>query len=138
MRGGRSPKGGGTANGGLAVITHLLQLQSGRGGHHRRPSGVHGGDDLLGVDPLEVYRGRAEVGVAELALDDVERYAFAGELDGVGVELMRREAPPDTRLGSEPTKLDADTGARPGPASGRAIDDAEQRADRQLNSRAKP
>jgi hypothetical protein len=37
--------------------------------------GAHRGDDLLGVDPLEVERGRAEVGVAELALDDVERQA---------------------------------------------------------------
>jgi hypothetical protein len=41
--------------------------------------------------------------VAERALDDVERYAFARELGGVGVtQLVRREAPPDTRLGGEP------------------------------------
>ena len=66
----------------------------------------------------------------ELALDDVERYAFAGELDGVSeAQLMRREAPPDTRLGSEPTEPDADAGARLGPASGRAVDDAKQRPD---------
>jgi hypothetical protein len=45
---------------------------------------VHGGDDLLGVDALQVDAGRAEVGVPELALD-FERHAFAGELDGVGV-----------------------------------------------------
>jgi hypothetical protein len=35
-----------------------------------RAPGVDGGDDLVGVDALEVDRGRAEVGVAELALDD--------------------------------------------------------------------
>jgi hypothetical protein len=46
---------------------------------------VHGGDDLFGVDPLQVDRGRAEAGAAELSLDDVERHAFAGELDRVGV-----------------------------------------------------
>jgi hypothetical protein len=58
---------------------------------------VDGGDDRFGVDALEVNRGRAEVGVAELALDDVERHAFARELDGVGVaQLVRREAAPDT------------------------------------------
>jgi hypothetical protein len=34
---------------------------------------------------LEVDRGGAEVGVAELALDDVERDAFAGELERVRV-----------------------------------------------------
>jgi hypothetical protein len=56
---------------------------------------VDGGDDFFGVDALEVDAGGvdalevdaggAEVGVSELALDDVERYAFARELDGVGV-----------------------------------------------------
>ena len=47
----------------------------------------------------------------ELALDDVERYAFTGELDGVGMaQLMRREAPPATRLGGKPTELDPDAG----------------------------
>jgi hypothetical protein len=37
---------------------------------------VDGGDDLLRVDPLQVDRGGAEVGVAELALDDVQRHAL--------------------------------------------------------------
>jgi hypothetical protein len=32
---------------------------------------VDGGDDFLGVDALQVDRGGAEVGVAELTLDDV-------------------------------------------------------------------
>ncbi len=47
--------------------------------------GVDGGEDFFGVDALEVDAGGAEVGVSELALDDVERHAFARELDGVGV-----------------------------------------------------
>ena len=69
--------------------------------------------------------------MADPALDDVERHAFAGESDGARLaQLVRREAPPHTRLGGEPTELDADAGARPGSASGRAVDDAEQRADR--------
>jgi hypothetical protein len=54
---------------------------------------VDGFDDFAGVDALEINRGHAEVAVAELALDDVERDAFAGELDGVRVtQLMRYEA----------------------------------------------
>jgi hypothetical protein len=44
------------------------------------------------VDPLQINRGDAEVGVPQLALDDVERDALVGEFDGVGVaELLRRE-----------------------------------------------
>ena len=90
------------------------ELESGGGGHHRRSPGVHGRDDLLGVDALQVDAGRAEVGVAELALDDVQRHAFAGKFDGVGVaQLMRRKAPPHTGLGGKPTELDPEPGARP-------------------------
>jgi hypothetical protein len=56
--------------------------------------------------------------VAELALDDVERHAFAGKLDGVGVaQLMRRKTPPQTGLDGKPTELDPGPGARPGPAT---------------------
>ena len=40
---------------------------------------------LYGIDARQVDAGRAEVGVAELALDHVERHALARELDGVGV-----------------------------------------------------
>ena len=62
----------------------------------------------FGVDPLKVDRGRAEVGVTELALDHVERHALARELDGVRVaQLVRREAAPHARLGGEPPELDA-------------------------------
>ena len=89
--------------------------------------------------PLQVDRGRAEVGVAELALDDVERHALAGELDRVGVaQLVRREPAPHARLGGEPAELDAHAGARPRPPARGAVDDAEQRPDRQLNAGGEP
>jgi len=46
------------------------------------------------VDPLQVDRGDSEIRVAELPLDDVERHALTGHLDGVRVsELVRRESP---------------------------------------------
>jgi hypothetical protein len=57
---------------------------------------------------LEVDRRRAEVGVAELALDDVERDALAGELQRVRVaQLVRREPTPDPSLSGEPAELGA-------------------------------
>jgi hypothetical protein len=46
---------------------------------------VDGGDDLLGVDALKVDRCRSEVCMAELALDDAQRYALPGELDRMGM-----------------------------------------------------
>jgi hypothetical protein len=73
--------------------------------------------------------------VAELALDDVERHALACELDGVRVaQLVRCEAAPDPRLRGEPAELDADVGARPEPAARRAVNDAEQRPDREARA----
>jgi hypothetical protein len=41
-------------------------LETGAGGHHRRASGAHGGDDFFGVDALQVDRRRAEVGVLDM------------------------------------------------------------------------
>jgi hypothetical protein len=38
-----------------------LQAEAGAGVHHRCPSAVHGGDDLLGGDSLQVGAGRREV-----------------------------------------------------------------------------
>src|SRR4051812_24523165 len=100
---------------------------------------MHGRDDLLRVDALQVDAGRAEVGVAELALDHVERHALASELDGVGVaQLVRREAAPDARVGGEPAEFETYVGARSGAPAGRAVDDAEQRADRQLEASGEP
>jgi hypothetical protein len=73
---------------------------------------VHRSDDLLGVDSLQIDRGRAEIGVAELALDDVERDALAGELERMRVaQLMRREPAPDAGAGGEAAELGADGGA---------------------------
>jgi hypothetical protein len=50
---------------------------------------MHGLDDLATVDVVQIDGSDAEVAVAELALDDDQRNALAGHLDGVGVaELM--------------------------------------------------
>jgi hypothetical protein len=66
-------------------------------------------------------------------------HALAGELDGVRVaELVRCEAPPDPRVGGEAAELDLDVGARPGPPAGRAVDDAKQRPDRELDASGEP
>jgi hypothetical protein len=52
--------------------------------------------------------------VPELALDDVERHAFAGKLDGVGVaQLMRRKAPPNAGAGGDASELAAHRGRAP-------------------------
>jgi hypothetical protein len=52
--------------------------------------------------------------VAELALDDDQRHAFARELDGVDVpELMRREAPADASLNRGPPHIRSGGGAGP-------------------------
>src|SRR5215204_689657 len=75
-------------------------------GDHRGAAGVDGVDDLGVVDALEVDRGDAEVGVAELALDDDQRYALARHLDGVGVsELVWREASPHAGLAGDAAQL---------------------------------
>jgi hypothetical protein len=92
---------------------------------------MDGGDDLLGIDALEVDRGRAEVGVTELALDDVERDALPCQLERVRVaELMGRETTANACIGGEAAKLDPDPGGVRRPTSGRAVDHAEERADR--------
>src|SRR5439155_20556361 len=82
------------------------ELHSGCRGHHWCSTCVHRGDDLFDVDALQVDARGSEVGMAELALDDVERYSLAGELDGVCVaKLVRREASSDACLGGVPAKL---------------------------------
>jgi hypothetical protein len=65
----RSPTPAGSASGAPAVRSGCSELESGNGGHHRRAPGVDGGDDLFGVDALQVDAGGAEVRVAELTLD---------------------------------------------------------------------
>ena len=50
--------------------------------------------------------------MAELALDDVQRHALAGEFERVRVaQLVRRESPSDAGARGEPTELAADGGA---------------------------
>jgi hypothetical protein len=86
------------------------ESQSGAGRDHRCTAGAHGGDDLLGVDALEVDRGRAEVGVLDMRVIARRR----GELKRVRVaQLMRREPTPDARVGGAAAKLAAHRGARP-------------------------
>jgi hypothetical protein len=63
----------------------FLQPQAGAGGDHRGSAGVDGVDDLGVVDPLQVDGRDPEVGVPELALDDVEGHALPGHLDGMRV-----------------------------------------------------
>jgi hypothetical protein len=95
---------------------------------HRLAPGTHRLDDLGVVDALQVDRGDAEVAMAELALDDDQRHAFAGELDGVSVpELVRREPSPDPCLDGGSPQVRSGGGARPVPTACRAVDDAEQR-----------
>jgi hypothetical protein len=73
---------------------------------------MHGGDDLLGIYPLQVDAGRAEVGVSQLALDDVQRHALTRELNGVRVTQLARGEPPDAGADGEPAELGTDPGTR--------------------------
>ena len=70
------------------------------GGRDRgRPPGANGVDDLAGINALRIRRRGSEVGVlAKLALNDVDRYPFTGELDGVRTtKLVGRQPPPGRR-----------------------------------------
>src|SRR4051794_13731713 len=61
------------------------------------------------------------------------------ELKRVGVtQLVGRKAATNPGLRGEPAELAADRGARPRPPAGRAVDDAEQQPDRQLEARVQP
>lgn len=78
-----------TARGGAG-----LQLEPGGGRDRRRPARPDRIDDLARIDPLQIRRGRPQIGVAELALDDVHRDALTGKLDGGRVaELSSNGAP---------------------------------------------
>ena len=71
-------------------------------GHHRRPAGVDGVDDLARIDPLQVGAGGPEVGMPELSLDYVDWHPLPGKLDRVRMpQLVRREPAANTRLGGE-------------------------------------
>ena len=59
--------------------------------------------------------------MAELALDDDQRHALAGHLDGVGVAgLVWREASPHAGLAGDAAQLRAGRGGRPGPPAWRS------------------
>ena len=50
--------------------------------------------------------------MTELALDDIQRHAFSGELEHVGVpELMGRKPPSHPGLGGEAVELQPHSGA---------------------------
>ncbi|MEA2371085.1 MAG: hypothetical protein QOH12_1479 [Solirubrobacteraceae bacterium] len=137
--GGRSGGEGRGGSRGLPPGGGWSEIQSGGGGHHRWAPAVDGSDDLLGVDALEVDAGRAQVGVSELALDDVERDAFPGEFyawawrSWCGAKWRRTAACVASRRNSTRTAALAH-----GRAAGRSVDDAERRADGQLNPVSQP
>jgi hypothetical protein len=58
---------------------------------------VDGGNDLGVVDPLQIDGRDARIAVPQLPLDDVERDALVGQLDGVGMAQLvganRRRTP---------------------------------------------
>jgi hypothetical protein len=77
--------------------------------------------------------------VAELALDDDQRHAFASQLDGMRMpELVRREAPTDTSHDGGAAHLRSGGGTGRVPASCRSVDDAEQRPDRKIDPQLEP
>ena len=92
--------------------------------------GVDGGDDLGVVDPLEIDRGDAEVAVAELALDDHERHAFASHFDGECMpQLVWSEPPADPRCDGCTPQPASGGGARPLATTRPAVEDTEQGSD---------
>src|SRR5829696_1188123 len=104
-----------------------------------RAAAMDGFDDLGVVNGLQVDRRDAEVAVAELALDDDQRHAFARQLEGVRMpELVRREAPADASRGGGPAQPRPGGGAGPVATTRRTVDHAEQRTDRKLNPQLKP
>ena len=77
--------------------------------------------------------------MSQLALDDDQRDAFASHLDGVGVtELVRCEPAPHSCRGGGAAQLGACRGWRPVASARGAVDDAEQRTDRELAPYVKP
>ena len=77
--------------------------------------------------------------MAELALDDVDRHSFAGELDGVRVpQLMGREPPPDASVDRELAQFGSHGGGGPAAASSWPVDHAEQRSGRQRHAVRQP
>jgi hypothetical protein len=100
--------------------------------------GVDGLDDFGLVDALQVGGGDAEVGVAELALDDDQRHTFTCHLDRMGVpELVWCEAPADICRDGRPAQVRSGGGARPRSAARGTVDDAEPAARRAIGPAAR-
>jgi hypothetical protein len=92
---------------------------------------MDGFDDFGVVDALEIDGRDAEVAVPELALDDDQRYAFAGHLDRVSMsKLVGREASANAGGRRGAPELRACTRGAPVASARRSVDDAEERADR--------
>lgn len=70
---------------------------------------MDGVDDLSVVDPTQIHRGDAEIGMPQLALDDQQRDPLARHLNRVSVaQLMRCEAPPNSGTRGGIVQLDSD------------------------------
>ena len=79
------------------------------------------------------------MGMPELALDDRERDPFVRHLDRVRVpELMWRAPTPDSRCGGGPAQLAAHGRRFPVAPGRRAVDHAEQLADREPDAELLP
>jgi hypothetical protein len=77
--------------------------------------------------------------VPELALDNDQRHAFDGHLDGMRVaELVRREAPTHPGLAGDLAQFRAGGAGCPRPSACRTVDDAERRSDRQIDPGLEP
>ena len=84
---------------------------------------MDGADDLAAIDALQIDAGDAQVGMAELALDDDERDAFVRHLDRVRMaELVRRESSPDAGFGRGVMQLLACCGCFLAASRRRAVD----------------
>lgn len=96
-------------------------------------------DDLGVVDASWIHQCDAEISVAKLSLNDVDRYTLPGHLNRVGVaELVRREPAPDAGSAGYCAEFLPGRCGGPGSAAGGAVDDAEQRARGELGSDLKP
>jgi hypothetical protein len=96
-------------------------------------------NDLSRIDPLEIGGCGSQIGVGELALNDVDQHTLPSELHRMSVpELMWREPSANTSFSSKPPKFSTNRRGRPRPATGRSVDDPEQRTDRQLDSKLEP
>jgi hypothetical protein len=89
-----------------------LELESGAGRHHRCPACVDGGDDLLGVDALEVDAGGAEVVCPSWRWMMLSGTPSRGELERVRVAQLVPTAATSFRAWHS-ARLRADPSMRP-------------------------